>query len=62
MPGASALPLPREQDIWIADDVGRRASIEVPQERPLTLVLMHPSAIPSGPLALAVDFTVPGRR
>jgi hypothetical protein len=60
VPGTSVPVLPRDQDLWIADDVGRRASIEVPQERPLTLVLMHPSAIPSGPLALTVDFTVPG--
>jgi hypothetical protein len=32
----------------------------VPEERPLTLVLMHPSAIPSDQLVLTVDFTVPG--
>jgi hypothetical protein len=59
VPGTAALPLPGSQDIWIADDVGRRASIEVPQARPLTLVLMHPAGIPSGPLVLSVDFTVP---
>jgi hypothetical protein len=60
VPGASAPSFPREQALWIADDVGRRAAIQVPQERPLTVVLMHPSAIPSGQLALAVDFAVPG--
>jgi hypothetical protein len=60
VPGASVPPLPRDQGLWITDDVGRRASIQVPQERPLTLVLMHPSAIPSGPLTLTVDFAVPG--
>jgi hypothetical protein len=60
VPGAAVPLLPREQDLWITDDVGRRASIQVPTERPLTLVLMHPSAIPSGPLSLAVDFSVPG--
>jgi hypothetical protein len=60
VPGASAPALPRQQDLWITDDVGRRAAIEVPPERPLTLVLMHPSAIPSGQLVLAVDFAVPG--
>jgi hypothetical protein len=60
VPGASEPALPREQDLWITDDVGRRAAIQVPQERPLTLVLMHPSAIPSSQLALAVDFAVPG--
>ncbi len=60
VPGAAVPLLPREQDLWITDDVGRRASIQVPSDRPLTLVLMHPSAIPSGPLSLTVDFTVPG--
>lgn len=59
VPGAAAPALPREQDLWITDDVGRRASIDVPQERPLTLVIMHPSAIPSAQLALSVDVTVP---
>jgi hypothetical protein len=59
VPGAARPELPRSQDLWITDDVGRRAAIEVPQARPLTLVLMHPSAIPSGPLVLSVDFTVP---
>ena len=60
VPGASIPALPREQDLWITDDVGRRPAIEVPEERPLTLVLMHPSAIPSSQLVLAVDFAVPG--
>lgn len=60
VPGVSVPTLPREQDLWLTDDVGRTASIQVPSDRPLTLVLMHPSAIPSGPLALTVDFTVPG--
>lgn len=60
VPGTAVPALPREQDLWITDDVGRRASIEVPQERPLTLVLMHPSAIPSERLVLTVDFTLPG--
>jgi hypothetical protein len=60
VPGTSVPPLPRQQDLWITDDVGRRASIEVPQERPLSLVLMHPSAIPSSQLALTVDVTLPG--
>jgi hypothetical protein len=60
VPGVALPPLPRDQDFWLTDDVGRRASVEVPAERPLTLVLMHPSAIPSGPLSLTIDFTVPG--
>lgn len=59
VPGAAVPPLPREQDLWITDDVGRRASIEVPQDRPLTLVLMHPSAVPGAQLALSVDVAVP---
>jgi len=59
VPGAAVPQRPREQDLWITDDVGRRASIAVPQERPLTLVIMHPSAIPSPQLALSVDVTVP---
>lgn len=59
VPGVTAPALPREQDLWLTDDVGRPASIQVPQERPLTLVLMHPAAIPSGPLVLTVDFALP---
>jgi hypothetical protein len=59
VPGTSLPALPREQDLWITDDVGRRASIEVPPERPLTLVLMHPSALPSSQLVLTVDVTLP---
>ncbi len=60
VPGVVLPGLPGDQELWIVDDVGRRASVEVPAERPLTLVLMHPSAIPSGPLSLTIDFTVPG--
>jgi len=60
VPGAAIPALPREQDLWITEDVGRQATIQVPQERPITLVLMHPSAIPSEQFVLTVDFTVPG--
>ncbi len=59
VPGVAVAPLPRQQDFWIAQDVGRRPTIAVPAERPLTLVIMHPSGIPSGPISVSVDFSVP---
>ena len=36
--------------------------IIVPQARPLTLVIMHPAAVPSGPLVLSAQFAIPGAR
>ena len=58
VPGTSPPALPRTQTFWTAQAVGARPAIVVPEERPLTLVLMHPSALPSGPLTLSIDFTV----
>jgi hypothetical protein len=59
VPGVSATPLPRDQGFWLAQDVGRPASIVVPDVRPLTVVIMHPAGVPSGPLVLSIDFSVP---
>ncbi|MDQ5975903.1 MAG: hypothetical protein QG661_3112, partial [Actinomycetota bacterium] len=49
VPGALVPPLPRPQPFWLAEDVGREPAIVVPQDRPLTLLVMHPSGIPTGP-------------
>ena len=62
VPGAQLPPPPGEQTFWIAADVGRAPHIIVPQARPLTLVIMHPAAVPSGPLVLSAQFAIPGAR
>lgn len=59
VPGSLIPPLPRDQDFWLAQDVGRNPGIVVPGARPLTLLVMHPSGIPSGPLVLSTDFVIP---
>lgn len=59
VPGTLIPPLPRDQQFWLAQDVGRIPGIVVPSDRPLTLLVMHPSGIPSGPLALSIDFSIP---
>ncbi|MEI6360612.1 MAG: hypothetical protein WCP95_00625 [Actinomycetes bacterium] len=58
VPGTGQPALPRTQTFWDVQAVGARPSIVVPDQRPLTLVVMHPSAIPSGPVTLSIDFTV----
>jgi hypothetical protein len=58
VPGVGEPELPRTQSIWTVQAVGARPAIVVPDERPLTLVVMHPSTIPSGPVSLSIDFTV----
>ncbi len=58
VPGVGDPKLPRTQSFWTAQAVGAQPSIIVPEQRPLTLVIMHPSAIPSGPVTLSIDFTV----
>ena len=58
VPGVATPALPRTQTFWQAQAVGARPAIVVPEERPLTLVIMHPSGIPSGPVTLNIDFTV----
>jgi hypothetical protein len=58
VPGLSATALPRTQTFWLAQAVGPRAAITVPTQRPLTLLIMHPSAIPTGAVTLNIDFTV----
>jgi hypothetical protein len=58
VPGVTNPPLPRTQTFWQAQAVGARPAIVVPEQRPLTLVIMHPSGIPSGPVTLRIDFTV----
>ena len=59
VPGALIPGLPRDQQFWLAQDVGRNPGIVVPSERPLTLLIMHPAGIPSGPLVLSIDFAIP---
>ncbi len=59
IPGALIPPLPRDQQFWLAQDVGRNPGIVVPSDRPLTLLVMHPSGVPSGPLTLSLDFAIP---
>ncbi len=59
VPGVTSAPLPGEQGFWLADDVGPRPSVAVPDQRPVTVVLMHPAGLPSGPLVVGIDFTVP---
>ena len=62
VPGSQPPPPPVEQTFWITDDVGRSPQIIVPQTRPLTLVVMHPAGVPSGPLVLGAQFTIPAAR
>ncbi len=59
VPGALIPPLPRDQTFWLAQDVGRNPGIAVPDDRPLTLVVMHPAGVPSGPLVMSIDFAIP---
>ena len=59
VPGVAAPQLPREQGFWLAEGIGRPASIAVPEGRPLSVVIMHPSGIPSGPLLLSIEFSLP---
>jgi hypothetical protein len=58
VPGMATPGLPRSEAFWLAQAVGPRAAIAVPGQRPLTLLVMHPSAIPVGPVMLNIDFTV----
>ena len=62
VPGSQPPPPPGAQTFWITADVGRAPHIIVPQARPLTLVIMHPAAVPSGPIVLSAQFTIPGAR
>ena len=59
VPGALIPPLPRDQPFWLAQEVGPNPGLVVPSDRPLTLLIMHPAGIPSGPLTLSIDFTIP---
>lgn len=59
VPGSLIPALPRDQKFWLAQDVGPRPSISVPDDRPLTLLVMNPSAVPTGPVTLSIDFVVP---
>jgi hypothetical protein len=58
VPGLTTPGLPRTESFWLAQSVGPRAAITVPPQRPLTLLIMHPSAIPTGSVMLSIDFTV----
>ncbi len=60
IPGSAVPAPPGDQGFWIAEAVGRTASIGVPDTRPLTLVMMNPSAVPVGPVSLTIDVAVPG--
>ena len=60
IPGSAVPAPPGDQGFWIAEAVGRTASIGVPATRPLTLVMMNPSAVPVGPVSLTIDVAVPG--
>lgn len=59
VPGVSPAAPPRQQDLWLTNAVGSPAAIAIPDERPITLVVMHPAGLPSGPVTLSIDFTVP---
>ncbi|MBK9740179.1 MAG: hypothetical protein IPO93_11810 [Actinobacteria bacterium] len=59
VPGVRVPELPREQEFWLAEAVGARPAIAMPAERPLTVVLMHPATVPTGPVTLSIDFTLP---
>ncbi len=59
VPGGVSPPLPREQDFWLEDAVGRHPDISVPDQRPLTVAVMHPAGLPTGPVTLGIDFRVP---
>jgi asparagine N-glycosylation enzyme membrane subunit Stt3 len=58
VPGLAPPGLPTEQTFWLASGLGPRPSITVPTQRPLTLLIMHPSGLPTGPVAITIDFTV----
>lgn len=58
VPGLNPPGLPGEQGFWLAQDVGPRPSIDMPADRPLTLLIMHPSGLPTGPVTVIIDFTV----
>ncbi len=59
VPGSLLPPLPRDQQFWLAQAVGPQPAITVPADRPLTLLVMNPSAVPTGPITLSIDFVVP---
>lgn len=59
VPGSGTAAPAREQAFWLAAAVGREPAIQVPDQRPLTLVVTHPAGLPTGPFALRFGFTVP---
>ncbi len=59
VPGGASAALPRQQGFWLDDSVGRHPDIQVPDLRPLTVVVMHPSGLSSGPVTLGIEFRVP---
>lgn len=58
VPGLAPAGLPRDKDFWLADGLGPRPSIAVPTQRPLTLLIMHPSGLRTGPITVTIEFTV----
>jgi hypothetical protein len=59
VPGSTAAAPPRQQGFWLDDAVGRQPAITVPGLRPLTVVVMHPAGLWTGPVTLGIDFVVP---
>ncbi len=59
VPGQAVPVAPRGGLPWLAEDVGQRPDIEVPDQRPLTIVVMHPAGVATGPVGVSIDVTVP---
>lgn len=62
VPGDRPADLPGPAPWWLAIDQGPQPSITVPTERPLTIVVAHPGAQPSGPVDVSYEVLMPQAR
>ena len=58
VPGGQPLP-PPTSGTWLAQATGTSPGIEVPEQRPLSLVVADPTGEPVGAFELGVAFTIP---
>lgn len=62
VPGERPADLPGPAPWWLAIDQGPQPSISVPAERPLTVVVAHPGAQPTGAFDVSYEVLLPQAR
>lgn len=62
VPGERPVDLPGPAAWWLAIDQGPQPAISVPAERPLTIVVAHPGAQPTGPIDVSYEVLLPQAR